>query len=178
MIHSMQLGTLIVYGLHLLKYMKSMKISKMQGLSLKRLANILLYLDNLATIWTERIEMELRHENFEKALALSRSGTEVPYKKRSRDEEVGMKVQDRLYRSSKLWSLRLDLEESLGTPASIRDAYTKAMDMKVVTAQMILNYASFLKENNYFEDAFKAYERGISLFQVSSSEGHLDSIFD
>lgn len=124
-----------------------------------------LYLDNLATIWTERIEMELRHENFEKALALSRSGTEVPYKKRSRDEEVGMKVQDRLYRSSKLWSLRLDLEESLGTPASIRDAYTKAMDMKVVTAQMILNYASFLKENNYFEDAFKAYERGISLFK-------------
>lgn len=124
-----------------------------------------LYLDNLATIWTERIEMELRHENFEKALALSRSGTEGPYKKRSREEEVGMKVQDRLYRSSKLWSLRLDLEESLGTPTSIRDAYTKAMDMKVVTAQMILNYASFLKENSYFEDAFKAYERGISLFK-------------
>ena len=124
-----------------------------------------LYLDNLATIWTERIEMELRNENFEKALALSRNGTDVPLKKRSREQELGMKVQDRLYRSSKLWSLRLDLEESLGTQSSIREAYTKAMDTKVVTAQIILNYASYLKENNYFEDAFKAYERGISLFR-------------
>lgn len=124
-----------------------------------------LYLDNLATIWIEEIEMELRHDNFNEALILSRRGTDIPTQKRSRDQEKLMKVQDRLYRSSKLWALRLDLEESLGTPTSIRDAYSKAMDIKVVTAQMILNYASYLKEHQYFEDAFKAYERAITLFK-------------
>ena len=124
-----------------------------------------LYVDNMATIWTERIEMELRHENFSEALELARRGTAVPPIRRSREEEAGMTVQHRLYRSNKLWSLRLDLEESLGTPESIREAYSVAMDTKVVTAQMILNYASYLKENSYFEDSFKAYERGIALFK-------------
>ena len=31
--------------------------------------------------------------------------------------------------------------------------------------QIIINYGLFLKENNYFEEAFKAYEKGISLFK-------------
>lgn len=124
-----------------------------------------LYVDNLATIWTERIEMELRHEDFAEALRLARHGTVVPSIRRSREDETGMPVQSRLYRSNRLWSLRLDLEESLGTPESIRRAYSIAMDTKVITAQMILNYASYLKENSYFEDSFKAYERGISLFK-------------
>ena len=124
-----------------------------------------LYLDNLATVWTERIELELRHEQFKTALRLARLGTQVPQKMRSREEEVGLRVQERLYRSSRLWSLRLDLEESLGTPDTIRQAYNQAMDIKVVTAQMILNYASYLKEQKYFEEAFKAYERGIMLFK-------------
>ena len=124
-----------------------------------------LYVDNLATVWTEWIEMELRHENFSAALNLARRGTTVPSIRRSREDETGMPVQDRLYRSNRLWSLRLDLEESLGTPESIRDAYSVVMDTKVITAQMILNYASYLRENRYFEDSFKAYERGIALFK-------------
>ena len=123
------------------------------------------YVDNVATIWTERIEMELRHENFVEALQLARRGTVVPPVRRSREEEAGMPVRDRLYRSNRLWSLRLDLEESLGTPESIREAYATAINTKVVTAQMILNYASYLKENSYFEDSFKAYERGLALFK-------------
>jgi pre-mRNA-splicing factor SYF1 len=124
-----------------------------------------LYVDNLATIWTERIEMELRHENFSQALHLARLGTTVPPVRRSREEEASRAARDRLYRSSRLWSLRLDLEESLGTSESIREAYSVAMDTKVVTAQMVLNYASYLKENGYFEDSFKAYERGIASFK-------------
>ena len=124
-----------------------------------------LYLDNLATVWTERIEMELRREQFKTALRLARLGTRVPQKMRSREEETGLRVQERLYRSSRLWALRLDLEESLGTPETIRQAYNEAMDIKVVTAQMVLNYASYLKEQKYFEEAFKAYERGIMLFK-------------
>jgi pre-mRNA-splicing factor SYF1 len=124
-----------------------------------------LYVDNLATIWTEMIELELRHDEFSRALDLARRGTSLPHVKRSREDEIDMPVKERLYRSNRLWSLRLDLEESLGTPDSIRDAYSTAMDTKVITAQMILNYASYLKENKYFEDSYKVYERGIALFK-------------
>ena len=31
--------------------------------------------------------------------------------------------------------------------------------------QIIINFGLFLKENNYFEEAFKAYEKGIALFK-------------
>lgn len=37
--------------------------------------------------------------------------------------------------------------------------------MKIATPQIIINYGLFLEENNYFEEAFRAYEKGISLFK-------------
>jgi len=124
-----------------------------------------LYVDNLASIWSERIEMELRHNNFKTALELAREVTKPPSKRRNREEESDMKVQERVYRSSKLWALRLDLEESLSSADDVRDAYTAVMDLKVATVQMILNYSSYLKDEGYFEDSFKVYERGIALFK-------------
>lgn len=30
--------------------------------------------------------------------------------------------------------------------------------------QIIVNYATFLEENKYFEESFKIYERGVDLF--------------
>lgn len=123
------------------------------------------YVDDLASIWTEWIEMELRHKNFKKALELSRRATATPPRLRSREDETGLPVQDRLYRSSRLWGLRVDLEESLGTIDSVREAYTVAMDVKVATVQMVLNFAQYLIEQRYFEESFRAYERGISIFK-------------
>lgn len=123
------------------------------------------YVDDLASIWTEWIEMELRHKNFKKALELARRATSLPSRLRSRDDEVGLPVQERLYRSARLWGLRVDLEESLGTMETVKAAYMAAMDAKVATVQMILNYAQYLIENRYFEESFRAYERGISLFK-------------
>ena len=35
----------------------------------------------------------------------------------------------------------------------------------IATPQIIINYGLFLKENNYFEEAFKAYEKGIAMFK-------------
>ena len=29
-----------------------------------------------------------------------------------------------------------------------------------------MNYCMYLEENNYYEEAFKAYERGIALFKL------------
>lgn len=123
------------------------------------------YVDDLASVWAEWVETELRHKNFKAALDLTRRATALPPRPRTRGEEAGLPVQDRLYRSSRLWALRVDMEESLGTPESVREAYRTAMDLKVATSQMVLNFAAYLKEEQYFEEAFGAYERGVALFK-------------
>ena len=62
---------------------------------------------------------------------------------------------DRVHRNVRVWNFYLDLEENLGTVETCRAAYDRAMDMKIVTPQMALNYASYLEENNFFEDSFR-----------------------
>lgn len=74
-------------------------------------------------------------------------------------------VQFRVYKSLKVWSLYADLEESFGTFKSAKAVYDRIIDLKIATPQIIINYGLFLEENNYFEEAFKAYEKGIALFK-------------
>ena len=71
----------------------------------------------------------------------------------------------RLHKSLKVWSLYADLEESFGTFKSTKAVYDRVLDLRIATPQIIINYGLFLKENNYFEEAFKAYEKGISMFK-------------
>ena len=85
-------------------------------------------------------------------------------------------VQDRVYKSVKLWSLYLDLEvtyssllpsfplktsrwlqENVGTLETARAAYDACMEHKVATPQIVLNYASMLEERKYFEESFKVH---------------------
>lgn len=75
-----------------------------------------------------------------------------------------LSVQARLFKSLKLWSFYVDLEESLGTIESTKAAYDKVLELKIANAQVIVNYAQFLEENKYFEESFKVYERGVELF--------------
>jgi pre-mRNA-splicing factor SYF1 len=58
----------------------------------------------------------------------------------------------RLFKSLKLWSFYVDLEESIGTLDSTRAAYDRIIELKIATPQIIVNYASFLEEQNYFEE--------------------------
>jgi len=118
--------------------------------------------DDLASAWCEWVEMELRHREYDRALQTARQA--VGQKRNLAlkvDKDI---VQNRIYRSTKLWSLSVDLEESLGTVASTRAAYDAALDLKVATPALVLSYARFLEERKYFEDAFKVYERGIKAF--------------
>lgn len=75
-----------------------------------------------------------------------------------------MSAQARLFKSLKLWSFYIDLEESLGTIESAKAAYDKVLELKIANAQIIVNYAQFLEENKYFEESFKVYEGGVELF--------------
>lgn len=127
------------------------------------------YVDDLASLWCEWAEMELRHNNFAEALDLMRRATDAPagihLRRRNVAEESKLPPQERLYRSTKLWTFYVDLEESLGTVESAKACYDQILDLRIATPQIILNYALFLQENKFWEDSFRVYERGVSLFK-------------
>jgi pre-mRNA-splicing factor SYF1 len=61
-----------------------------------------------------------------------------------------------LFKSLKLWSFYVDLEESIGSVETTKIVYDKILELRIANAQIIINYAAFLEENKYFEDSFKA----------------------
>ncbi|ONK62544.1 uncharacterized protein A4U43_C07F5180 [Asparagus officinalis] len=123
--------------------------------------------DNLASVWCEWAEMELRYKNFKGALDLMRRATAEPSVEVRRRIAVdgNEPVQMKLHKSLRLWSFYVDLEESLGTLESTRAVYERILDLRIATPQIILNYAFLLEEHKYFEDAFKVYERGVKIFK-------------
>ncbi|KAG9440268.1 hypothetical protein H6P81_020433 [Aristolochia fimbriata] len=123
--------------------------------------------DNLASLWCEWAEMELRHKNFRGALELMRRATAEPSVevKRRVAADGNEPVQMKLHKSLRLWTFYVDLEESLGTLDSTRAVYERILDLKIATPQIIMNYALLLEEHKYFEDAFKVYERGVKIFK-------------
>ena len=108
--------------------------------------------------------MELRHECYDEALRNLRTVTQPPPHKPSYFDRTEP-VQNRVYRSVKLWSIYADLEESLGTFQSTKAVYYRILDLRIATPQIILNFTELLEEKNYFEESFKVYERGIAMFK-------------
>eukprot|EP00922_Rhytidocystis_sp_ex-Travisia-forbesii_P015127 GHVS01022595.1.p1 GENE.GHVS01022595.1~~GHVS01022595.1.p1 ORF type:complete len:872 (+),score=97.66 GHVS01022595.1:29-2644(+) len=124
-------------------------------------------IDDLASIWCEWVEMELRHKQYGPALQTARQALVKPH---NVDPDS---AQARLFRSVKLWSMVADVEESLGTLDTVRVCYDKMFALKVITPQLVINFAQYLHELRYFEESFKVYERGIALFNWP----HLNDIY-
>lgn len=92
--------------------------------------------------------------NFKAAIAILKRATVLP-PQRSHYFDESAKVQHRVYRSLKLWSLYADLEESMGTFESCKAVYERILDLRIATPQVVINYTKFLEDNNYFEESFK-----------------------
>ncbi|XP_010178288.1 PREDICTED: pre-mRNA-splicing factor SYF1-like, partial [Mesitornis unicolor] len=120
--------------------------------------------EDLAAVWCEFGEMELRHHNYDEALRILRKATALPAK-RAEYFDSTEPVQNRLYKSLRVWAMLADLEESLGTFQSTKAVYDRILDLRIATPQIVINYGLFLEEHGYFEDSFKAYERGVALFR-------------
>lgn len=121
--------------------------------------------DDLAEIWCEWAEMELRHSNYDEAIrTMARSVAPPRNTKGIQYHDDTLPPQSRLFKSLKLWSFYVDLEESLGDVESTKRVYEKMLELKIANAQIIINYAAFLEDNKYFEESFKVYERGVELF--------------
>lgn len=124
-------------------------------------------LDELATLWCEWAECELRAKKWEQAREVLKKATAVPAVKLkwTASSERQIPVQQRVYRSTKLWAFYADLEETFGTVQTCKSVYEQMIDLKVATPAIILNYATYMEEKKYFEDSFRVYEKGINLFE-------------
>ncbi|KIJ60637.1 hypothetical protein HYDPIDRAFT_160583 [Hydnomerulius pinastri MD-312] len=120
--------------------------------------------EDLAEVWCEWSEMELRQENYDEAIRVMQRAAAIPKNTKINYHDHSLPVQARLFKSLKLWSFYVDLEESIGTVESTKAVYDKIMDLKIANAQVIINYAAFLEENQYWEDSFRIYERGTEVF--------------
>ncbi|CAG8631126.1 11010_t:CDS:10, partial [Paraglomus occultum] len=120
--------------------------------------------NDLATLWCEYAEMELRHNNYRRALDIMARATTPPRNPNVNFRDETLPVQLRVFKSLTLWSFYVDLEESVGTVETTRIVYDRILELKIANPQIIVNYANFLEENKYYEESFKVYERGIELF--------------
>lgn len=135
--------------------------------------------DDLVQIWCSYAEMELEAGEESRASELLSRAVAPP--KGSVASVTSIRYDDerkdplqRVFKSLKIWSLYVDIEEAIGTLESTKAVYDRIIELKIAIPQTILNYASFLEEKNYFEEvidhiwpnikSFRVYERGIDLF--------------
>eukprot|EP01100_Stratorugosa_tubuloviscum_P001620 TRINITY_DN1366_c0_g5_i1.p1 TRINITY_DN1366_c0_g5~~TRINITY_DN1366_c0_g5_i1.p1 ORF type:complete len:900 (-),score=376.69 TRINITY_DN1366_c0_g5_i1:36-2699(-) len=124
--------------------------------------------EELANIYCDYAEMELRQKQYNRARQILRRAVESPPQsliRKLKNLKENILPSQRVYKSIRIWSFLTDLEESLGTFESTKECYEKMIDLKIITPQIIINYAEFLEQNKYFEDAFRAYEKGLHFFE-------------
>ncbi|GAA5831647.1 hypothetical protein JCM11251_000780 [Rhodosporidiobolus azoricus] len=121
--------------------------------------------DELAEVWCEWAEMEVRNENYDDAIKVMQRASAIPknWKNISFHDET-LSPQLRLFKSLRLWSFYVDLEESIGSPETTKAVYDKMFELKIANAQVVVNYANWLEEGEWWEESFKVYERGTELF--------------
>ena len=114
--------------------------------------------DDVASLWCEWIETELRHKNTSFALELGRRCISKPAE--------GSHISAlKATRSKKLWYVAIDLETQFGTFETTKATYERMLELKLATPQIVLNFAVFLEDEKHFEASFKAFEKGVSLFK-------------
>ena len=118
----------------------------------------------LAEMWCGWAELELRNENFAQAVAIVAKATQAPKRSNVNYFDDTLSPQQRVHKSWKLWSFYVDLVESVSSLEETRKVYDRIFELSIATPQTVVNYANLLEENQYFEEAFRIYERGIDLF--------------
>ena len=119
-------------------------------------------LDDATTCWRLYIELYIRQGQNNEALQYARQALQstMPLQ-----QSTSVSYKNIILKKSiPLWNLLLDLEENYGTIQTTKDAYTSVLETKLVTIQHILNYSTYLIQYDYYEEAFRCYERGIELF--------------
>ncbi|KAI0177771.1 hypothetical protein BJ166DRAFT_31068 [Pestalotiopsis sp. NC0098] len=118
----------------------------------------------LAEMWIEWAEMELRNENFDEAVRIMAKAVQAPKRSTVDYFDETLSPQQRVHKSWKLWSFYVDLVESVSSLEETKKVYERIFELRIATPQTVVNYANLLEENQYYEDSFRIYERGLDLF--------------
>jgi pre-mRNA-splicing factor SYF1 len=101
-------------------------------------------LEELSKVWASWIEVHLLRGFVDDAFVIIKQALfkrankdKGPHDKKETTESIGM--------SMKLWQLYIDMEHNFGTIETIKAAYKRMMEIKVITPQILLNYAAFLQ---------------------------------
>lgn len=68
-----------------------------------------------------------------------------------------------------LWALYVDLEQNLGSPATLHTTYQKMLDLKVITPLMTVNYVESLESERHYEQSYKVFEQALGVFSLDSN---------
>ena len=120
--------------------------------------------DELVHVYCRYCEFELKMMNYNEALSIAQQATTQRRKVVIMDEKNTTSSLDKVFKQVRIWNLYLDLEASLGTVETCKAAYERAIELKVITPGMLLNYALYMEENNFYEESFRIYEKGVSIF--------------
>ncbi|VEU19982.1 DEKNAAC100485 [Brettanomyces naardenensis] len=130
------------------------------------------FISDLEDVWCSWVNKEIAHGNYEHAVTVIKQAVTLPKniaiklpesKIEYNDEELSAQV--RVHKSIKLWSLYLDLEESSDDFEATCKAYDRTLELKIATPLIVLNYCTFLEEHECYEQCFKVFERGVSVFR-------------
>lgn len=117
--------------------------------------------EDVAAVWCEYAEMELRAGDLVKATNILRRA--LTFDSRS-DQSLRFSVEDEkptvaVKRSRRLWLFLLDMLRSNENVDDITAAHTRMLDARVATPSSILHGAEYLEERRLFERAFRLYDR-------------------
>ncbi|PHH66323.1 hypothetical protein CDD82_1569 [Ophiocordyceps australis] len=121
--------------------------------------------DELADTWIQWARMELDDGNINEANRIMNKAVQGPLRSRIDYFDETLSPQQRVHKSWKLWSFYVDLMERTSTLDEVRTVYERIFELGIATPQTVVNYANLLEEREYYEDSFKVYERGLSLFE-------------
>ncbi|KAI9827221.1 MAG: pre-mRNA-splicing factor syf1 [Thelocarpon impressellum] len=118
----------------------------------------------LAEVYIARAEMHLRRKDMGRALRSMEEAIISPKRSKVDYFDDSLTPQQRLHKSWKVWSFYADLMESGAPLQEVMQVYERIFELRIATPQTVVNYARFLEENEYYEESFKIYERGLDLF--------------
>ena len=129
------------------------------------------HVQDLVDVWVEYASWAERRRGVSSSIELLMRAVKVPSKQhvkrlsdiRYSDDDQPAHI--RIVKSIKLWNKIIELEKMVpDNGARIRAAYDRTIELSITTPQLLHSYAAWLEENQYHEDSFKIYERGIDLF--------------
>lgn len=152
--------------------------------------------EDLAAVWCEYAEMELRCTTPETARKVLDRAVQQPEKLKEREArkrhgQTGSNVEAALgtgagnvhitheydksspawyaYKSSRVWHFLLDITQSIGIPEEVIELHHRMLELRIASPQTILSGAKYLESKRLFEQAFRLYDKGTSALSWPSA---------